>query len=202
VVSRLNEPVDWLDSEFHNTIIYNKCDRLNIENEINMTNLGRETETYLNYIITNYENLPDVVIFTRANIPDYVGPQNVEYLMKIKNEALINGKSKPTVTHFQPEGSRGSCWDKEWNVSVNGFFLHNSYKDNRRIPFIEWFRENVSNNYPNPINIYCHSVFAVKRDIIMKKTADYYKDLVKHVNHNIDPAEGHFFERAWYYIFS
>jgi hypothetical protein len=55
--------------------------------------------------------------------------------------------------------------------------------------------------YPNPIFIYGAGLFAIKKELILKYPIEYYKKLVLEVNHHIDPIEGHFFERSWYYIF-
>jgi len=57
IVSRYNENIDWLSAEMNNCIIYNKGISLGISNEIMLQNVGRESETYLHYIITNYNNL-------------------------------------------------------------------------------------------------------------------------------------------------
>jgi len=57
-------------------------------------------------------------------------------------------------------------------------------------------------DYPNPINIYQNALFAVKKELILNKPLEYYKKLILEVNHHINPTEGHFFERSWYYIFS
>ena len=52
IVARYNEDIDWLASEMHNCIIYNKGEKLGLSNEICLPNVGRESETYLNYIIS------------------------------------------------------------------------------------------------------------------------------------------------------
>jgi hypothetical protein len=54
IVARYNEPIDWLKSEMSNCVIVNKGEPLQIENEILLNNVGRESESYLHYIITNY----------------------------------------------------------------------------------------------------------------------------------------------------
>jgi len=84
IVSRYNENIEWLNGERSNCIVYNKGDSLQIENEIMLKNVGRESETYLHYIITNYDNLPDVVVFTQARISDHKGKDDINYLLHIK----------------------------------------------------------------------------------------------------------------------
>jgi len=203
IVARYNENIDWLNEEFSNCIIYNKGDPLkplNLSNEIMLNNVGRESETYLNYIITNYNNLPDVIVFTQARISDHRGKDDVEYLLKLKDQAFEYGKSIPPITHFSNHKNL-YCWDREWNVHNERYELHNNYKNNERISFYDWFILNINSNYPNPINIYSNGIFAVKRELILKNSIEYYKKLITYVSHNINPAEGHFFERSWYYIF-
>ena len=68
--------------------------------------------------------------------------------------------------------------------------------------FLEWFKNNIEINYPNPIYIYCNAIFAVKKENIINKPVEYYERLILEVNHHINSAEGHFFERSWYYIFN
>jgi hypothetical protein len=198
IVARYNENIDWLNSEMSNCIIYNKGDKLDINNEIFLENVGRESETYLHYIITNYSNLPDVVVFTQARISDHIHG-GVNYLINIKNEALQYNKSQNFFIHL--EGTNIHC-NKTWNLREDGYFLKDNYKNNNPITFVEWFKNNIDINYPDPIYIYWYAIFAVKKENIINKPIEYYKKLILEVNHHINSTEGHFFERSWYYIFN
>lgn len=200
IVARYNENIDWLNDDINNCIIYNKGNKLNITNEIILKNVGRESETYLNYIINNYNNLPDIVIFTQANIADHLGQNNISYLMNLKNEALLNNKSYARLVHF--DNNNNIHWDKEWNLQNGKYYFENNYKNNQPKTFINWFTEYISFNYPNPINIYTNAIFAVKKELILQNSLEYYNILISQVNHHINSSEGHFFERSWYYIFN
>lgn len=200
VVARYNENIEWLKSDMSNCIIYNKGNKLNIYNEILLKNVGRESETYLHYIITNYYNLPDVVVFTQARISDHKGINDINYLIKIKNEALTYSKSRDILTHY--DLGENIHFDKEWNLRKDGYYLRDNYKNNKPITFLEWFKRNIDKNYPNPIYIYINGIFAVKKENIINKPIEYYKRLIEEVNHHINSTEGHFFERSWFYIFS
>ena len=200
IVARYNENIEWLNSEMSNCIIYNKGDKLNIENEICLKNVGRESETYLNYIITNYDNLPDVVVFTQARISDHKGRDDVNYLINIKNDALKYSKSRNFFNHN--DTGNNIHWDKEWNLRKDGYYLKDNYKNNKPITFLEWFKRNIDINYPNPISIYCNAIMAIKKENIINNPIEYYKRLILEVNHHINSTEGHFFERSWYYIFN
>jgi hypothetical protein len=200
IVARYNENIDWLNSEFKNCIIYNKGNKLNIDNEIMLDNVGRESDTYLNYIITNYNNLPDIIVFTQAKISDHRGSDDVNYLINLKNNAIEYSKSQSYSTCYAT--NQNSWCDKDWNYKNGNYYLENNYKDNKPIIFIDWFIRYIDNNYPNPIFIYTNGIFAIKKELILKRSLDYYKELINQINHHNDPAEGHFFERSWYYIFN
>ena len=200
IVARYNEDVEWLNSEMSNCIVYNKGNKLHIENEIPLENIGRESETYLNYIIQNYDNLPDVVVFTQARISDHKGSDDVRYLINIKNQALNYSKAQNFARHN--DIGNNIQFDKEWNLRQDGYFLKDNYKNNNPITFLEWFKSNIDINYPNPIYFYCNAIFAVKKENILNKPVEYYKKLILEVNHHINSTEGHFFERSWYYIFN
>lgn len=199
VVARYDENIEWFDSEMSNCIIYNKGNKLNIHNEILLENVGRESETYLHYIITNYDNLPDVVVFTQAKIKDHVGENDIYYLINIKNQALCKSMSQNVILHN--DVGKSIHFDKTWNLREDGYYLKDNYKNNP-ITFLEWFKTNIDTNYPNPIIFYPNGIFAVKKENIRNRPIDYYKSLIIEVNHHINSTEGHFFERSWYYIFN
>ena len=193
IVARYKENIEWLKPEINNCIIYNKGDDiLGLPNEILLKNIGRESETYLHYIIDNYNNLPDIVIFTQGNIADHKGKNDINILNKLAFEAAIYNKS---CCFFD------NC-SEDWNSKdKNNYYLHNNYKNNERISFGEWFKIHINPNYPKPILLYWNAIFAVKKEKILKRPLEYYKNLILEVNHHDNPAEGHFFERSWYYIF-
>jgi hypothetical protein len=202
IVARYNENIEWLQSEMENCIIYNKGNKLCLDNEILLENVGRESETYLHYIITNYDNLPEVIVFTQARLSDHLSSNvdDINYLLNLKNQAFKISKSLGYYIHNDVGNSLH--WDKEWNLQNGNYYLKDNYKQNKPITFIDWFRTNININYPNPIKIYMGAIFAVKKENITNKPIEYYKKLLLEVNHHINPAEGHFFERSWYYIFS
>jgi hypothetical protein len=202
VVARYNENIRWLEPELDNCIIYNKGEKLNVRNEIMLPNVGRESETYLQYIIANYNHLPDVIVFTQGRISDCRGcGDDVRYLLYMKDSALQHSKAQQYIRHYETD-SHINCWDREWNVSQGRYYLHDNYRNQHRVTFLKWFEEHVNENYPNPINIYLNGIFAVRKDAVLKRPIEYYERMLQEVNHQNDPAEGHFFERSWYYIFS
>ena len=70
VVARYNEDLTWLNPYLSIATIYNKGLE-DIDNSINIINVGRESHTYLYHIINNYENLADRTIFFQGGGPSF-----------------------------------------------------------------------------------------------------------------------------------
>lgn len=74
VVARYNENMDWLKTIQWNYVVYNKGeDDIPdwVKNIIKLPNIGRESHTYLRYIVDNYDNLPDYIAFLQGNPFDH-----------------------------------------------------------------------------------------------------------------------------------
>ena len=65
-----------------NILIYNKSSK-NYENNqynyIKRENIGREGETYLNHIISNYDNLNDYTLFIQDDTDNHILNYNILY---------------------------------------------------------------------------------------------------------------------------
>lgn len=74
LIARYREDLSWVEDvpAVFEVVIVNKGkdfphirrDNLRI---IRAMNIGRESETYVNYIVRNYEDLPDRIIFTQGD---------------------------------------------------------------------------------------------------------------------------------------
>lgn len=212
VIARYNEDISWLPKDSENIIIYNKGEPLNIQNEILTKNVGRESETYLKYIIDNYNNLPDVVVFSQAKISDHINTNiyndQYKYLEILGNEALINGMNTTDLLIILKEHPDIIChMGPEWNYKHgtdpdNVWYYHKSQYKNGLIKFNEWLEKHIDIKYELPFKVYCNAIFAVSKNNILKRNIEYYKKLISTVDWHINPIETHFLERSWYYIFA
>ena len=74
VVATCKEDLSWIDREasnYNNVIVYDKCDMNRTFSSANVTvhpmeNIGSCDHAFLQYIVANYERLPDVVHFTKG----------------------------------------------------------------------------------------------------------------------------------------
>ncbi|CAF1528087.1 unnamed protein product, partial [Rotaria sordida] len=75
IVARYNESVDWVHEWFGkaNVVVYNKGPIL-VDKDyevISLPNIGRESHTYLQFVIDNYDNLPEICFFTQCNLDHF-----------------------------------------------------------------------------------------------------------------------------------
>lgn len=204
VVARYNEDISWIKPIEDHCVIYNKGTTLNIPNEIIIPNVGRESETYLHYIIDNYDSLPEIIVFTQGNFAEHLGRPDTGYLLTMVLEAQKYGKSKTRWS--QPIDANDEArihWGPTWNLRPNekgSFYLYDCYKNNNHILFHDWFIQHIQPTYPDVLHIYMNGIFAMKGEIIRQRPLAFYKKLIEEVNYHVNPVEGHFMERSWYYV--
>lgn len=96
VVSKYSENISWLNQVKYKTLIYDKSDTP-VHNSVHRPNIGREAETLLRYIITYYDQLPELTIFLqgdpRSNPIRYTYAEAVEEVNKsheIKFQTILS----------------------------------------------------------------------------------------------------------------
>lgn len=203
IVARYEEDLEWLQPIAEHCIVINKgttpiSECMNDSICIHRTNVGRESDTYLHFIVNNYDNLPEVCVFTQGCINDHVRSNQIEYLNQLASEALELGMSRPRASCSNPYDKD---WGPLWNRRKDGYFLNENYKDGRHILFYWWFISNICSEYPKLMKIHMNGIFAVRRDRILKHPRSFYLKLRSQVDWHPNPIEGHFLERSWFYIF-
>jgi hypothetical protein len=186
VVARYKEDVDWLLPLQDSVVLFNKSDQVPPMPYRQLPNIGRESHTYLTYILENYDNLPEVVVFTQANVSDHLMGNHHQKLIKLANEARVHGVSQNHGVWKQPYG---------WRIASYKGQLTRAEK-----PFGKWFEENVHHTFAFPQIVYWGAIFAVRRDRILGRPRSYYENLLKFFQ-VLNPEEGHYMERSWYYVF-
>lgn len=179
VVSRYSEDVSWLSENFK-YIVYNKGDVL--DNSVPLPNIGREAQTYLHHIINNFNNLPEITVFTQGNPHDHC--KNI--IDKINN---LNKESK--FVNF--------CDRTEYLINLTCKFMPGGWNQGIQNVYYSLFSEP---ELPDVIEFGAGAIFAVHRNIIKSRSIDFYKKALEFVQDS--PFNGdyaHALERLWVAIF-
>jgi len=118
----------------------------------------------------------------------------------LSEDARQNGISIPGEHDFKTkEFDTKHPFSPFWNY---GYCTIERYKLGLEIPFFMWFEKFIKLfPYESGVLKCVGSIFAVRKENILQHSKEYYQNLCEQVNWHIDPVEGHFMERSWYYIF-
>lgn len=71
IISRYNQDIEWVKEYTDDVVIYDRSE-LPLPNTIAVPNIGSDIYDKFTYIIDNYDNLPDVAVYTKANLFKFV----------------------------------------------------------------------------------------------------------------------------------
>ena len=200
VLARYDESIAWIQPIEADVCVINKGPALpkglNCAT-VQRPNYGRESEAYLSYILTNYDNLPEVIVFSQARIWDHVGADDPQFLVMCAEEAGQKGISIP-----QLKSSTDPVWGFSFNYCGGHWFMPSEYKRNVKLVFGDWFKTYIRQTFPTfNLRVYPNAIFGVRRDLVLARPRSYYQTLLEQVNWSQNPVECHFMERSWYYVF-
>jgi len=207
VIARYNENIEWvkyINPEIFDIIIYNKGNTIESKPSyriINIENIGRESHTYLYHIISNYDNLPEKMIFIQAHPFDHVRNTFFQELVDfINNESDFYYFSKNILkiqydenkNKYREEGMlNGNYWTNYHEVNSPTFTL-----------ITKLFGE--YNPYDLKIAFGTGAIFGVSKTNVEKYDVEFYQkciDILVSNTNKINPDDGHAYERLWNYIF-
>ena len=194
VIARYNEDIQYLLNYSNISIVYNKGDnKIPLKfNYINLPNIGRESHSYLYHIIKNYDNLSDKTLFIQGNIKDHkLYPLN--YYLYNKN--IFFGKKSTHTINFLKN-----------HIDHNGKYLNELYngdlKKSKYTPY-EWLNLiGIDISQINKFEMVWGANFSISKDLIREKPKIFYENIIKYLEYDKNPEEGHYFERSWNLIFN
>ena len=178
------------------------CDSEEIKMEkrtICLPNIGRCDHTFLYYIVTEYDHLPDISIFLPAS-------SNDAHKQERKKQVIMNAILSKDTVMVGPPYSLEECKDfslDEWKATNIANQEHNPESKllpaNPR-PLGPWFEKYIG--LDRPIRAFTYfGIFAVHRRHILQHPKSFYENILSTVDHHSNPEAGHYIERSWSAIF-
>ncbi len=187
VLSRFKETDNhWyytLVNNNYSVIVYNKYSGANLIN-----NVGRESHTYIHYIIQNYSNLPDEILFSQYDPKDHFihasKEQRDDSVNVFLNSYLYNFIGiRPGQFPYTAARVRKVQWVKTCNKLFNRFT-----------------QSDVNSLISTGSTL--NGIFRVSKNAILKRPLSFYKKCIKLLDYSSHPIEGYFFERIWRFLFT
>ena len=199
-----NEQADWVkkhpDNMYH---IYLKDNGLLSDmlqdNITKIDNVGYNIYSYMKYIVDNYDNLPEVVVFCKNNV----------FPRHVSKEVFLEQSSRKVFTCIE-EPSR---WRLQYPITMlssdNGFMELNT----------SWYTSHHPTKYFSNFNDFykfifeCEEVprylrfapggnYVVPKQNILLRSKKFYLNLMNFVSHHQFSGESHMVERALYIIWN
>lgn len=198
ILSRYNHDVSYLPRYTKDVVLYDRSDEP-MPNSIVVPNVGTDIYDKLTYIIDNYDNLPEVAVYSKANIFKYITEEEFE---KIKNNKTFT----PIITQNHKTYSDNNgvvCFYDEngmYNERNDYFYLlsHPCKTINACNELKAMFKmdERKFNAFAPGSN------YIVPRENILRHSKEFYEKLRSYLDWAVYPGEAQIIERNLYYIWS
>jgi hypothetical protein len=190
VVARYREEITWIPSHWEsNVYLYNKG---SMDSSLSrfphfqqLSNVGRESHTYLHHIIEHYDDLTDIIYFTQAYPFDHA-PYFIECVNSEIGQFASFTMLGRTNKIFQLDVSK---YEEQYSGIQDCF-----HQTIQRL-FGEHFMKSLVYFSPG-------AIFAVQKQIIRQRSKEFYETALHLLDYSVDPMEGYCFERLWNIIFA
>lgn len=196
IISRYNQDIGWVAEYAPSMILFDRSENP-VPGSVMVANLGTDLADKLTYIITNYNNLPDVAVYTKANLFKYISKEELDKVVwKRKFTPLL------TMNHkvYKDDNGKDVCFYKDgiyWEIN-NRWYL-NSHPTKHDPTEVMKFTGIDKMEY---LPFAPGSNYILTRENILKHPVEFYIKLHNYVNWAVYPGEAQIIERALYTIWN
>jgi hypothetical protein len=183
VVAKYNENTEWTKKLNHKITIYDKSENP-IEGSIKLKNVGREGETFLYHIVTNYNNLDDVTVFLQGNPFEHL------QLLVGWRAQLSDEEINEVINKMNIEINDNSEFTTFYQVLYNDPYSINGV--NTKEACIKYYGESYDNYTVSP-----GAQYIVPKKYILSRPLEFWKNLHLAMYDN-EKLNGYCQEQLWY----
>ncbi len=123
-VSRYNQDISWVGEYAPSMILYDRSEQPVPGSNI-VANMGTDIADKLHFIITNYNNLPDVCVYTKANLFKYITKEEFDTVKDSKTFTPLLTMNHRT---YSDETGKVICYYKDGiYYEINNLWYLNSH---------------------------------------------------------------------------
>lgn len=191
ILSRFNHDVSWLKEYSEDWVMYDRSDvPIKDRRVIPTENWGSDIRDKFTFIIDNYDNLPDVAVYSKANLFKYISKEEFD---KIKDNKTFT----PILTQNHKEKT-GVCYYKDniyWEINNNWFLIAHKPKSMESVTSLKAI---LGIDQMDFIPFAPGSNYIVPRENILKHSKEHYKKLRSFLEWDVYPGEAMIMERGLY----
>lgn len=191
VLSRYNHNIAWVSGYTDDVVIYDRSEQP-LPNTIVVPNVGSDIYDKFSFIIDNYDNLPDIALYSKANLFDYIKPREFE---TIKDNTTFTPLLTQDHKTYEP-----ICWYEDGiYCEINNYFYLNSHPVKNEQSFIE-LRDLLTFTNREYLQFCPGSNYILTREDILKHPKELYEKLRSYLIWSVYPGEAQMIERGLYYL--
>ena len=191
IVSRYNQDVSWLKDYTKNVVLYDRSEEP-LPGATKVPNIGSDIYDKLTYIIDNYDNLPSVAVYTKANLWKYITKEEFD-------EVKDNKCFTPLLTQHHKTYLPVCYYKNGLYYELNNYWYLESYPCKSQENLIELL--GLLNNVTTYHGFAPGSNYILPRENILQHTKVFYMKLRSFLEWSVYPGEAQIIERNLYNIF-
>lgn len=188
IISRYNHDLSYLKNYTDDYVLYDRSD-IPLSEALKVENRGSDIYDKLGYIIENYDNLPDVAVYTKANIFKYITPEEFEKIKDNKTFTPIltrNHQEKKNVCYYD---INGMYWEinNRWFLGAHPTKTPQTADELYRLLEIDklWY-----------VPFAPGSNYILPKENILKHSKEFYEKLRSYLDWSVYPGEAQIMERG------
>lgn len=193
ILSRYNHDISWLSDYTSDFVIFDRSE-VPLADTIVVPNLGSDIYDKFTYIIENYDNLPEVAVYTKANLFKYI---TVEEFNKLKDNKeftplLTQGHKTYKPVCYYRDGMYYEI-NNRWFLQAHRTITHEVADELYRLlglEDLEYIPFAPGSNYILP------------KENILQHPKEFYEKLRSYLEWTIYPGEAQIIERGLYLLWN
>ena len=189
VVSRFNHDISWLGDYTDDVVLYDRSE-IPAEGAIVVPNIGSDIFDKFTFIIDNYDDLPEVAVYTKANLFKYITKEEFE---KVKDNKTftplltMSHEEKPGISFYRD----GIYWEinNHWYLGVHPVLYP------KRVEMVEGIMGTKGMGY---VPFAPGTNYIVPKENILKHSKFVYEKLRSYLEWAVYPGEAQLIERGLY----
>lgn len=192
MVSRYNQSVDWVGEYAPSMILYDRSDNPIPGSNIVM-NIGTDIADKLHFIISNYNILPDVCVYTKGNLFKYITKEEFDLVKDNKEFTPLLTKNHRT---YSDENGNEVCFYMNgiyWEI--NNMWYLNSHPckfDPKEV------QKDLGIDKMEYVPFAPGSNYILTKENIRKHPVEFYQKLYNYLTWAVYPGEAQILERGLY----
>ena len=194
VVSRYNHDYNWISEYTDDVVMYDRSEK-KAPGSIHVDNIGSDLYDKFTFIIDNYDNLPDVAVYTKCNLFKYITKEEFD---KVKDNTEFTPLFTKNHRVYDDENGNPVCFydDQGMFNEVNNFWYLYPHPAKYAPHFIKEF--DMNNRL---YNVFAPgSNYIVPKENIQKKPKEWYERFRSYLEWDVYPGDAQLLERNLYYL--